>query len=154
MDTFFHSLTLKCGQAMVEFAVGVAALVMMLTAIVSFAPAFIRAFEIENTARADAGEGALFASSGSHSAGDGGAYLHHVRQVDDEQVDPWAYPQVAQPQNNWFGTLATGTASPAELVYGTAKKEFHFRFYYNREALVDDEGALEEEVYIPPMEGL
>ena len=56
------------GQAAIEFAIGIFVFALVLTALVGFAPLFLRNFELQSEARCDAGVTALGAEEGMFSS--------------------------------------------------------------------------------------
>lgn len=147
----------RCGQAMVEFVIGISALVLMLTAIVEFAPVFLKDFELQAQARTDAGVAALTSGFGSRAAGNGGQIAQLAQPKPEDlgtKESPWLYPSQVLPNTTHFDGWRQGNLTAAQLTYGVAEREFNYRLFYAGEALVDDRGSLKAQVYMPAMAGL
>lgn len=144
----------RCGgQAAVEFAMGLFIFVLILSALVGFAPLFLRNTELQSDARCDAGLAALNASEGSDDLGGVAAITARAqpRRTDEADVDPWNYPIRRLPDEARFPAWRGNSLSAGGTVPGSRKKDFRFRLSVGGQLLVDDVGWLSEEVYLPAM---
>ena len=144
-----------CGQAAIEFAIGVFIFTLILTALIGFAPVFLKNIELQSEARCDAGISAISSLEGSDDLGNAAAFTSYAHpQAAAEGGDPWAYPIANLPEEPRFGEWHGNGVSAGRLIPGGRKKDFRFRMFVGGETLVNDKGTLSEELYLPAMGGL
>ena len=80
--------------------------------------------------------------------------LTEAAPVEDKAADPWDYPIKHLPEEVRFAEWRGDTVSAGRLIPGGRKKDFRFRLFAGGEMLLDDEGMLSEELYMPAMRGL
>ena len=81
------------GQAAIEFAIGVFVFSLILTALVGFAPVYLKNIELQSEARCDAGISALGSAEGSDDLGNAAAFTVYAHPpVEDKAENPWDYP--------------------------------------------------------------
>ena len=144
------------GQAAIEFAIGIFVFALVLTALVGFAPLFLRNFELQSEARCDAGVTALGAEEGSDGLGGVAAITARaqpLREPGGEDSDPWDYPVERMPDEPLFSEWRGNSIDAGRLIPGGRKKEFRFKMSVGGRMLVDDSGWLSEEIRMPPMGG-
>lgn len=143
------------GQAAIEFAIGVFVFAFILSAIVGFAPVYLKNIELQSEARCDAGISSLGFTEGSDDLGNASAFTMHANPPpDDAGIDAWTYPIDNMPDEYRFSDWHGNGVSVGRLIPGGRKKEFRFRLFVNGQMLVDDEGTLSEELYMPAMGGI
>ena len=143
------------GQAAIEFAIGVFVFTLILAALVGFAPVYLKNIELQSEARCDAGISALGSAEGADDLGNAAAFTAYAHPpVEDKAEDPWDYPIRRLPEEPRFGEWRGDTVSAGRLIPGGRKKDFRFRLFAGDNMLVDDEGMLSEELYMPAMGGL
>ena len=144
-----------CGQAAIEFAIGVFIFTLILAALVGFAPVFLKNIELQSEARCDAGISALGSAEGADDLGNAAAFTVYAHPpVEDKAEDPWDYPIRRLPEEPRFGEWRGDAVSAGRLIPGGRKKDFTFRMFVGGETLVNDKGTLSEELYLPAMGGL
>lgn len=147
--------TSKSGQAAIEFAIGVFVFSLILAALVGFAPVYLKNIELQSEARCDAGISALEAPEGADDLGGTVAFTSRAHPpVAAGAPDPWDYPIKKLPEEIRFRDWRDDTVSAGRLIPGGRKKDFRFRLFAGGEMLLDDEGMLSEELYMPAMRGL
>ena len=147
--------TSKIGQAAIEFAIGVFVFALILSALIGFAPVYLKNIQLQSEARCDAGISALGATEGSDDLGGAAAFTSRAHPaVAAEAADPWMYPIRNLPGEMRFGEWNGDAVSAGRLIPGGRKKDFRFRMFAGSTLLVDDEGTLSEELYMPAMGGL
>ena len=143
------------GQAAIEFAIGVFIFTLILAALIGFAPVFLKNIELQSEARCDAGISALEAAEGADDLGGAAAFTSRAHPpVEAKAADPWDYPIKHLPEEVRFVEWRGDTVSAGRLIPGGRKKDFRFRLFAGGEMLLDDEGMLSEELYMPAMRGL
>lgn len=146
------------GQALYEFAIGVFLFTLVFTALVEFAPVFLKNFELQSTARADAGIAALHADEGNAAAGGNAAAITTRAHPSVEWSggrDPWEYPIENLPAESRFADWRGNALQSIRLIDGSAKKDYTFTLRLGGEALIDHEqGELSEEVHMPALGGV
>ena len=143
------------GQAAIEFAIGVFIFSLILAALVGFAPVYLKNIELQSEARCDAGISALGSTEGSDDLGNAAAftvYAHPPAEIAGD--DPWSYPVKKLPDDPRLGEWRDNGVSAGCLIPGGRKKDFRFRMFAGSDMLVDDEGTLSEELFLPAMGGL
>ena len=147
--------TSKIGQAAIEFAIGVFVFALILSALIGFAPVYLKNIQLQSEARCDAGISALGATEGSDDLGGAAAFTSRAHPaVAAEAADPWTYPIRNLPDEIRFGEWNGDAVSAGRLIPGGRKKDFRFRMFAGGTMLVNDEGTLSEELYMPAMGGL
>jgi len=147
--------TSKIGQAAIEFAIGVFVFALILSALIGFAPVYLKNIQLQSEARCDAGISALGATEGSDDLGGAAAFTSRAHPaVAAEAADPWTYPIRNLPDEMRFGEWSGDAVSAGRLIPGGRKKDFRFRMFAGGTLLVDDKGTLSEELYMPAMGGL
>ena len=147
--------TSKIGQAAIEFAIGVFVFALILSALIGFAPVYLKNIQLQSEARCDAGISALGAIEGSDDLGGAAAFTARAHPaVAAEAADPWTYPIRNLPDEMRFGEWNGDAVSAGRLIPGGRKKDFRFRLFAGGTMLVDDEGMLSEELFMPAMGGL
>jgi hypothetical protein len=147
--------TSKIGQAAIEFAIGVFVFALILSALIGFAPVYLKNIQLQSEARCDAGISALGATEGSDDLGGAAAFTSRAHPaVAAEAADPWTYPIRNLPEEMRFGEWNGDAVSAGRLIPGGRKKDFRFRMFAGGTLLVDDKGTLSEELYMPAMGGL
>lgn len=147
--------TSKIGQAAIEFAIGVFVFALILSALIGFAPVYLKNIQLQSEARCDAGISALGATEGSDDLGGAAAFTSRAHPaVAAEAADPWTYPIRNLPDEMRFGEWNGDAVSAGRLIPGGRKKDFRFRMFAGGTLLVDDKGTLSEELYMPAMGGL
>ncbi len=147
--------TSKIGQAAIEFAIGVFVFALILSALIGFAPVYLKNIQLQSEARCDAGISALGATEGADDLGGAAAFTSRAHpSVAAEAVDPWTYPIKNLPEEFRFGEWNGDAVSAGRLIPGGRKKDFRFRMFAGGTMLVNDEGTLSEELYMPAMGGL
>ncbi len=147
--------TSKIGQAAIEFAIGVFVFSLILSALIGFAPVYLKNIQLQSEARCDAGISALGATEGSDDLGGAAAFTSRAHPaVAAEAADPWTYPIRNLPDEIRFGEWNGDAVSAGRLIPGGRKKDFRFRMFAGGTMLVNDEGTLSEELYMPAMGGL
>lgn len=147
--------TSKSGQAAIEFAIGVFVFALILSAIVGFAPVYLKNIQLQSEARCDAGISALGAAEGADDLGGAAAFTSRAHPpVEAKAADPWDYPIKNLPEEVRFAEWRGDGVSAGRLIPGGRKKDFHFRMFAGGTLLIDDEGMLSEELYMPAMGGL
>ena len=145
----------SCGQAAIEFAIGVFVFSLILAALVGFAPVYLKNIELQSEARCDAGISALGSTEGADDLGNAAAFTSYAHPPAEAAAgDPWAYPINKLPGEPRFAEWHGNGVSAGRLIPGGRKKDFRFRLFAGGEVLVDDEGMLSEELYLPAMGGL
>lgn len=143
------------GQAAIEFAIGVFIFAFILAALVGFAPVYLKNTELQSEARCDAGLSALKSPEGADDLGNVAAFTSYAHpSAEAIGADPWDYPIKNLPAEPRFGEWRGNNVSAGRLIPGGRKKDFHFQLFMGNEMLVDDEGMLSEELYLPAMGGL
>ena len=143
------------GQAAIEFAIGVFVFSLILAALIGFAPVYLKNIELQSEARCDAGISALGSTEGADGLGGTAAFTSRAHPpVEVTAADPWDYPIANLPDEPRFGDWRGDAVSAGRLIPGGRKKDFRFRLFAGGEMLVDDEGTLSEELYLPAMGGL
>ena len=146
---------LRKGQAAIEFAIGVFVFALILSALIGFAPVYLKNIQLQSEARCDAGISALGATEGSDDLGGAAAFTSRAHPaVAAEAADPWTYPIRNLPEEMRFGEWNGDAVSAGRLIPGGRKKDFRFRMFAGGTMLVNDEGTLSEELYMPAMGGL
>ena len=147
--------TSKIGQAAIEFAIGVFVFALILSALIGFAPVYLKNIQLQSEARCDAGISALGAAEGADDLGGAAAFTSRAHpSVAAEAADPWTYPIRNLPEEMRFGEWNGDAVSAGRLIPGGRKKDFRFRMFAGGTMLVNDEGTLSEELYMPAMGGL
>ena len=147
--------TSKIGQAAIEFAIGVFVFALILSALIGFAPVYLKNIQLQSEARCDAGISALGATEGSDDLGGAAAFTSRAHPaVAAEAAAPWTYPIRNLPDEIRFGEWNGDAVSAGRLIPGGRKKDFRFRMFAGGTMLVNDEGTLSEELYMPAMGGL
>ena len=147
--------TSKIGQAAIEFAIGVFVFALIMSALIGFAPVYLKNIQLQSEARCDAGISALGATEGSDDLGGAAAFTSRAHPaVAAEAADPWTYPIRNLPEEMRFGEWNGDAVSAGRLISGGRKKDFRFRMFAGGTLLVDDKGTLSEELYMPAMGGL
>lgn len=147
--------TSKIGQAAIEFAIGVFVFALILSALIGFAPVYLKNIQLQSEARCDAGISALGATEGADDLGGAAAFTSRAHPaVAAEAADPWTYPIRNLPEEMRFGEWNGDAVSAGRLIPGGRKKDFRFRMFAGGTMLVNDEGTLSEELYMPAMGGL
>ena len=147
--------TSKIGQAAIEFAIGVFVFALILSALIGFAPVYLKNIQLQSEARCDAGISALGATEGSDDLGGAAAFTSRAHPaVAAEAADPWTYPIRNLPEEMRFGEWNGDAVSAGRLIPGGRKKDFHINMIFNGEIIIDDDGFLSEELYMPAMGGL
>ena len=147
--------TSKIGQAAIEFAIGVFVFALILSALIGFAPVYLKNIQLQSEARCDAGISALGATEGSDDLGGAAAFTSRAHPAEAaEAADPWTYPIRNLPDEIRFGEWNGDAVSAGRLIPGGRKKDFRFRMFAGGTMLVNDEGTLSEELYMPAMGGL
>ncbi len=147
--------TSKIGQAAIEFAIGVFVFALILSALIGFAPVYLKNIQLQSEARCDAGISALGATEGSDDLGGAAAFTSRAHPaVAAEAADPWTYPIRNLPEEMRFGEWNGDAVSAGRLIPGGRKKDFRFKMFAGGTMLVNDEGTLSEELYMPAMGGL
>ena len=147
--------TSKIGQAAIEFAIGVFVFALILSALIGFAPVYLKNIQLQSEARCDAGISALGAAEGSDDLGGAAAFTSRAHpSVAAEAADPWTYPIRNLPDEIRFGEWNGDAVSAGRLIPGGRKKDFRFKMFAGGTMLVNDEGTLSEELYMPAMGGL
>lgn len=147
--------TSKIGQAAIEFAIGVFVFALILSALIGFAPVYLKNIQLQSEARCDAGISALGATEGSDDLGGAAAFTSRAHPaVAAEAADPWTYPIRNLPDEIRFGEWSGDAVSAGRLIPGGRKKDFRFKMFAGGTMLVNDEGTLSEELYMPAMGGL
>ena len=147
--------TSKRGQAAIEFAIGVCCLAFILSVLIGYAPVYFKNIQLQSEARCDAGIAALGAADGSEALGGAAAFTSRAHpSVEAEAADPWTYPIRNLPEEMRFGEWNGDAVSAGRLIPGGRKKDFRFRMFAGGTMLVNDEGTLSEELYMPAMGGL
>lgn len=147
--------TSKIGQAAIEFAIGVFVFSLILSALIGFAPVYLKNIQLQSEARCDAGISALGAAEGSDDLGGAAAFTSRAHpSVAAEAADPWTYPIRNLPDEIRFGEWNGDAVSAGRLIPGGRKKDFRFKMFAGGTMLVNDEGTLSEELYMPAMGGL
>ena len=145
----------SCGQAAIEFAIGVFVFSLILAALVGFAPVYLKNIELQSEARCDAGISALGSAEGSDDLGNAAAFTVYAHPpVEDKAENPWNYPIKKLPEEPRFAEWHGNGVSAGRLIPGGRKKDFRFRMTLGGMLLVDDQGTLSEELYLPAMGGL
>ena len=143
------------GQAAIEFAIGVLVFALILSALIGFAPVYLKNIQLQSEARCDAGISALGSTEGSDDLGGMAAFTSRAHpSVDAGAADPWTYPIKNLPEEFRFGEWRGDAVSAGRLIPGGRKKDFRFRMFAGGTMLVNDEGTLSEELYMPAMGGL
>ncbi len=143
------------GQAAIEFAIGIFAFSLILAALIGFAPVYLKNIELQSEARCDAGISALASEEGADDLGNASAFTVFAHPPPDAVgIDAWTYPINNMPDEYRFGDWHGNGVSIGRLLPGGRKKDFRFRMFAGGEMLVDDEGTLSEELYMPAMGGL
>ncbi len=143
------------GQAAIEFAIGVFAFTLIISAILGFAPVYLKNIELQSEARCDAGISALDSAEGSDDLGNAASFTARANPPPEaDGADAWAYPIDNMPEEYRFGDWHGNGVSVGRLIPGGRKKEFRFRMFMNSQILVDDDGTLSEELYMPAMGGI
>ena len=147
--------TSRIGQAAIEFAIGVFVFALILSALIGFAPVYLKNIQLQSEARCDAGISALGAAEGADDLGGAAAFTSRAHpSVAAEAADPWTYPIRNLPEEMRFGEWSGDAVSAGRLIPGGRKKDFRFRMFAGGTMLVNDEGTLSEELYMPAMGGL
>ena len=150
--------TNRIGQAAIEFGIGVFLFALVVTALIEFSPVLFKNFELQSSARVDAGIAALGATEGNAAAGGNAgaiAALAHPSGETEGALDPWAYPIEHLPAESRFPEWRGNSLQSIRLIQGSATKDYTFTFWYNGQALVDHEqGSLSEEVHMPALGGI
>ncbi len=147
--------TSRIGQAAIEFAIGVFVFALILSALIGFAPVYLKNIQLQSEARCDAGISALGAAEGADDLGGAAAFTSRAHpSVAAEAADPWTYPIRNLPEEMRFGEWNGDAVSAGRLIPGGRKKDFRFRMFAGGTMLVNDEGTLSEELYMPAMGGL
>ena len=147
--------TSRVGQAAIEFAIGVFVFALILSALIGFAPVYLKNIQLQSEARCDAGISALGATEGSDDLGGAAAFTSRAHPaVAAEAADPWTYPIRNLPEEMRFGEWNGDAVSAGRLIPGGRKKDFRFKMFAGGTMLVNDEGTLSEELYMPAMGGL
>ena len=143
---------LRKGQAAIEFAIGVGIFAFIICALVEFAPVYILNIQLQSEARCDAGISALGSADGSENLGGAAAFTSRAHPT--VEADPWAYPIKNLPQETRFSDWCGDAVSTGRLIPGGRKKDFHIRMIFDSKIILDDDGFLSEELYMPAMGGL
>lgn len=147
--------TSRIGQAAIEFAIGVFVFALILSALIGFAPVYLKNIQLQSEARCDAGISALGAAEGADDLGGAAAFTSRAHpSVAAEAADPWTYPIRNLPDEIRFGEWNGDAVSAGRLIPGGRKKDFRFKMFAGGTMLVNDEGTLSEELYLPAMGGL
>ena len=147
--------TSRIGQAAIEFAIGVFVFALILSALIGFAPVYLKNIQLQSEARCDAGISALGAAEGADDLGGAAAFTSRAHpSVAAEAADPWTYPIRNLPEEMRFGEWNGDAVSAGRLIPGGRKKDFRFKMFAGGTMLVNDEGTLSEELYMPAMGGL
>ena len=147
--------TSKRGQAAIEFAIGVCCLAFILSVLIGYAPVYFKNIQLQSEARCDAGLSALGAADGSEALGGAAAFTSRAHpSVAAEAADPWTYPIRNLPDEIRFGEWSGDAVSAGRLIPGGRKKDFHVFLLFEGTVLVDDDGFLSEELYMPAMGGI
>ena len=147
--------TSKIGQAAIEFAIGVFVFALILSALIGFAPVYLKNIQLQSEARCDAGISALGATEGSDDLGGAAAFTSRAHPaVAAEAADPWTYPIRNLPEEMRFGEWNGDAVSAGRLIPGGRKKDFRFMMFAGGTLLLNDKGTLSEELYMPAMGGL
>lgn len=146
---------LHSGQAAIEFAIGVFIFSFILTAFVGFARIYPTNIALQSEVRCDAGILALGFEEGSASLGNAAAFTSYAHPpAETDAKDPWDYPIERLPAEPRFGEWQGNAVSAGRLVPGGQKKRFWVRFFSGGKTLLDGEGWMSEEVYLPAMGGI
>ena len=147
--------TSKIGQAAIEFAIGVFVFALILSALIGFAPVYLKNIQLQSEARCDAGISARGATEGSDDLGGAAAFTSRAHPaVAAEAADPWMYPIRNLPEEMRFGEWNGDAVSAGRLIPGGRKKDFRFMMFAGGTLLLNDKGTLSEELYMPAMGGL
>ena len=147
--------TSRIGQAAIEFAIGVFVFALILSALIGFAPVYLKNIQLQSEARCDAGISALGAAEGADDLGGAAAFTSRAHpSVAAEAADPWTYPIRNLPDEMRFGEWSGDAVSAGRLIPGGRKKDFYVRLVLDYKVIVDDYGLLSEELYMPAMGGL
>lgn len=147
--------TSKIGQAAIEFAIGVFVFALILSALIGFAPVYLKNIQLQSEARCDAGISALGATEGADDLGGAAAFTSRAHpSVAAGAAAPWAYPIKNLPAEMRFGEWSGDAVSAGRLIPGGRKKDFHIKLKLDGTLLVDDDGFISEELYMPAMGGL
>ena len=147
--------TSRRGQAAIEFAIGVFVFALIVTALVGFAPVYLKNMELQSEARCDAGMSALESEEGADDLGNAAPFTSYAHPPPvAEGVDPWTYQIDNMPDEFRFGDWRGNGVSAGRLIQGGRKKDFRFRMFSGGAMLVDDKGTLSETLYLPAMGGL
>lgn len=143
------------GQAAIEFAIGVFVFSLILGALIGFAPLYLTNIALQSEARCDAGISALGSTEGADDLGGAAAFTSRAHpSVEADAADPWDYPIKNLSEEVRFTEWRDDAVSAGRLIPGGRKKDFRFRLFAGGEMLVDDEGMLSEEFYLPAMGGI
>lgn len=149
------------GQAAVEFAICAFVFALVVSALVGFAPVFLKNVAMLSDARTDAGIAALDAAAGATTAGGSAAGVTRYAHPDPAVLgggvpasDPWADAAAALPAEPQFPAWCADAVTPITLVLGSARKSFRFTLTLGGEPLFSDEGQLAEDVWMPALGGV
>ena len=119
--------TSRIGQAAIEFAIGVFVFALILSALIGFAPVYLKNIQLQSEARCDAGISALGAAEGADDLGGAAAFTSRAHpSVAAEAADPWTYPIRNLPEEMRFGEWNGDAVSAGRLIPGGRKKDFRF----------------------------
>ena len=145
--------TSRRGQAAIEFAIGVFAFAVILTALVGFAPVYLDNIALQSEARCDAGISALGSAEGADDLGNAGSFSSYAHPSPGAGgVEPWAYPMDNMPDEFRFGEWHGNGVSAGRLLPGGRKKKLDLSLFLGKE--MEPEGFISEELYLPAMGGL
>lgn len=153
-------LHLRSGQAAVEFAICAFIFALIVSALVGFSGVFLRGIEMLSDARTQAGVTALDAGGGGSSAGANAAAITArahppaAMSVGEEARDPWDVACETLPQDPGLSDWRANSVVPVTLHQGSVKKTFNFRLTIGGETLLEDEGHLSEEMWMPSLGGI
>lgn len=161
IDVHVDVLRARRGQAAIEFAICVFVFALVVSALIGFAPVFLKNIAMLSDARADAGIAALDAAAGSTTAGGSAAGVTRYAHPDSASLgggvpasDPWADAAAALPAEPQFPAWCADAVTPITLVLGSARKSFRFTLTLGGEPLFSDEGHLAEDVWMPALGGV
>ena len=145
--------TSRRGQAAIEFAIGVFAFAIILTALVGLAPVYLDNIALQSEARCDAGISALGSAEGADDLGNAGSFTSYAHPSPGAGgVEPWAYPMDNMPDEFRFGEWYGNGVSAGRLLQGGRKKKLDLSLFLGKE--MEPEGFISEELYLPAMDGL
>lgn len=147
--------TSKTGHAAIEFAIGATYFAFIMMVLIGYVPVFLKNIQLQSEARCDAGISALGATEGSDNLGGAAAFTSRAHPpVAAGAADPWTYPIKNLPEEFRFGEWCGDAVSAWRLIPGGRTKDFHVKLKLDGTLLVDDDGFISEELYMPAMGGL